>query len=430
MLHVYLFRRSVRRAFGLLAVGLAAALWFAPPVRAAGQAVVTDIRVGKRADTTRFVFEFDTEVTFRVFTLSDPYRIVLDFPEVGWRLPGNPLPRRVGLLEKLRYGLFKPGNSRVVLDVRGPARVADAFLLKPSGAFRYRLVLDLVKTSREAFLSGARSAGNGPSRPPAVSAAPETETVSFQAAFEPFRSPPRKPQPRRRPKKRVVVIDPGHGGVDSGTVGVGGTYEKHITISIARAIKDRLERAGGYRVVLTRDRDTFIRLRDRVAIARDANADVFISVHADSINNRSIRGLSIYTLSETASDREAAQLAEKENKADLIAGIDLSGETKEVTNILIDLAQRETMNQSARFASFLVRGLKKETRILRNGHRFAGFAVLKAPDVPSVLMEMGFLSNIRDERALRSRGYRRKLAASIALAVGRYFNTVEEAYRK
>ncbi len=426
MIYVYLFRRSVRRIFGLLTLGLVAAVCFAASAQAAGQAVVTDVRVGKRADTTRFVFEFDNDVTFRVFTLADPYRVVLDFPEVGWRLPGKPLPSRVGLLEKLRYGLFKPGNSRVVLDVRGPARVADAFLLKPSGSYRYRLVLDLVKTSRESFLNGIRSGNDTP----AVSAAPGTGTVLSQVAFAPFNSPPRKPQPRRRPKKRVVVIDAGHGGVDSGTVGVGGAYEKHITLSIARAIKDRLERTGGYRVVLTRDRDIFIRLRDRVAIARDASADVFISVHADSIKNRSIRGLSIYTLSKTASDREAAQLAEKENKADLIAGIDLSGETKEVTNILIDLAQRETMNQSARFAAFLVRGLKKEIRILRNGHRFAGFAVLKAPDVPSVLLETGFLSNPRDERALRSRDYRRKLAASIALAIGRYFNTVEEAYRK
>ncbi|HEC14859.1 MAG TPA: N-acetylmuramoyl-L-alanine amidase [Rhodospirillales bacterium] len=426
MLDGFFFRRPVRRVFGLLALGLAAVLYVAPPVLAAGQAVVTDVRVGKRADTTRFVFEFDNEVTFRIFTLADPYRVVLDFPEVGWRLPGKPLPGRVGLLEKLRYGLFKPGNSRVVLDVRGPARVADVFLLKPSGAYRYRLVLDLVETSRESFLSGIRSGTGGP----VVSAVPEAGTVVSQVAFTPFNAPPRKPRPRRRPKKRVVVIDPGHGGVDSGTVGVGGAYEKHITLSIARAIKDRLERTGGYRVVLTRDRDIFIRLRDRVAIARDAGADIFISIHADSIKNRSIRGLSIYTLSETASDREAGQLAEKENKADLIAGIDLSGETKEVTNILIDLAQRETMNQSARLAAFLVRGLKKEIRILRNGHRFAGFAVLKAPDVPSVLMETGFLSNSRDERALRSRDYRRKLAASIALAVGRYFNTVEEAYRK
>jgi N-acetylmuramoyl-L-alanine amidase len=191
-----------------------------------------------------------------------------------------------------------------------------------------------------------------------------------------------------------------------------------------------LERSGRFRVVLTRKRDIFIRLRDRVAIARDAGADLFMSIHANSIKNKNIRGLSVYTLSEKASDKEAAELAEQENKADLIAGIDLSNESPEVTNILIDLAQRETMNQSVRFASLLVGKLKRQTRILRNSHRFAGFVVLKALDVPSVLIELGFLSNRQDERALRSKGYRAKLASSIRRAIEGYFAQIEEAYRK
>jgi N-acetylmuramoyl-L-alanine amidase len=194
--------------------------------------------------------------------------------------------------------------------------------------------------------------------------------------------------------------------------------------------KKHLERTGRYRVVLTRQRDIFVRLRDRVGFARDAGAELFISLHADSVRNRKIRGLAVYTLSERASDREAAMLAEKENKSDLIAGIDLSKESREVTNILIDLAQRESMNQSARFAVHLVKALARETKLLRNTHRFAGFAVLKAPDVPSVLLELGFLSNPTEERALKGRRYRSKLAAALTRGVDRYFARVEAAARR
>jgi len=170
-------------------------------------------------------------------------------------------------------------------------------------------------------------------------------------------------------------------------------------------------------------------LRDRIAVSREAGAELFISVHADAIKNSAIRGLSVYTLSEKASDKEAAALADKENKADLIAGIDLSKETPEVTNILIDLAQRESMNQSAHFAARLVKELARETKLLRNTHRFAGFVVLKAPDVPSVLMELGFLSNRQDEAALKRKSYRAKLIAAMARAADAYFSRIEEAVR-
>ena len=173
---------------------------------------------------------------------------------------------------------------------------------------------------------------------------------------------------------------------------------------------------------MTRDRDIFVRLRERIAMARAAGADLFISLHADSIKNRRVRGASVYTLSEKSSDREAADLAAKENKADLIAGIDLTGESTEVTNILIDLAQRETMNHSAVFASVLVGEMRKRVKFLRRSHRFAGFAVLKAPDVPSVLIEMGYLSHAGDERRLLNPAYRAALAGAIANAVGLYFD--------
>lgn len=236
--------------------------------------------------------------------------------------------------------------------------------------------------------------------------------------------PPRKPTVAG---KRIVAIDPGHGGVDPGTIGIGKTYEKHVTLALGRDVKRALEATGRYKVVMTRDRDIFLRLRQRVQVARDAGAELFISIHADSVANPKTRGLSVYTLSEKASDKEAAKLATKENKADLIAGIDLSAESADVTNILLDLAQRETMNQSALFAREVVGELKREVKLLRNTHRFAGFAVLKAPDMPSVLLEAGFLSNRQDERNLLSKNYRAKLANAVAKGVDRHFAATEEA---
>jgi N-acetylmuramoyl-L-alanine amidase len=397
-----------------------------PRPAAAGQTVVTDLRVGENAKTTRFVLDLSDRVEFRVFTLADPYRVVIDLPAVGWRLPVRPLPERRGLLAKLRYGLFKPGTSRVVLDMNGPAAVDKAFLLVPAGTHAYRLVLDLVPTSRAAFL---KRAGRSDARAAFLTPVPARPRPGYgkpKTAVSPL--PMRKP--RRAESKPVIVIDPGHGGVDPGTTSVGGIYEKHVTLSVAREMKAQLERTGRFRVVLTRGRDIFLRLRDRVAKGRDADARLFISIHADAIKNRTVRGLSVYTLSERASDTEAEALAEKENKADLIAGIDLTGETPEVTNILIDLAQRESMNESVRFASLLIKELRRKTRVLRRSHRFAGFAVLKAPDVPSVLMEVGFLSNRADEKALRSKKYRAKLAAAVVRAVDGYFARVEEATRK
>lgn len=429
----------------------------------AAEAVVTDIRVGTHGSATRIVFELTKQVSFSTFMLADPYRIVVDLPEVGWRLPPRPLPAATGVFWKLRYGLFKPGNSRVVLDLRLPAAISQAFILEPDGGRRYRLVLDLTPSTHEAFLSqiGARpirvtSAQPAPNPSPSALAPPPVAKIepprrpvsggSAQkpvlvkgqdpaglvagAQASPFRLAPRKPEANRPGKKHMIVIDPGHGGVDPGTIGLSGIYEKHVTLSMARELKRQFQRTGRFKVRMTHDRDIFVRLRDRVQIARDVNAELFISIHADTVKNRKIRGPAVYTLSEKASDKEAAELADKENKADLIAGVDLTLETPEVTNILIDLAQRESMNQSARFAAILVKELRHRTTVLRNTHRFAGFAVLKAPDVPSVLLELGFLSNPNDERALRSRHYRSKLAAAVVKAADTYFVRIEEATRK
>jgi N-acetylmuramoyl-L-alanine amidase len=411
-----------------LLAGLIVAL--AAPRLAMAGAVVTDLRVGHHSDVTRLVLDIDHQVRFNVFTLTVPDRVVVDLSEVGWRLPSRPLPERTGLLQSLRYGLFKSGTSRLVLDVTQPVEILDAYLLKPEKGGAFRLVLDLVERGQGKTIAKAPIGRKGAaSRVEPNQAVPASRSPSStEVAALPIPVQPRKPTGAS--KRRVIVLDPGHGGVDPGATSISGIYEKRITLAVAHLFKKKLEGTGRYRVILTRERDIFVRLRDRVRFARDAGAELFISLHADTVRNRKIRGLAVYTLSERASDREAGMLAEKENKSDLIAGIDLSGESREVTNILIDLAQRESMNQSARFASRLVKELARESKLLRNTHRFAGFAVLKAPDIPSVLLELGFLSNPKDERALKSRRYRNKLAAALTRGVDRYFARVEEAARR
>jgi N-acetylmuramoyl-L-alanine amidase len=217
------------------------------------------------------------------------------------------------------------------------------------------------------------------------------------------------------------VLDAGHGGKDPGAVGANGTMEKNITLQMAKELKRLLEAGGRYKVILTREEDKLLALRQRMDVARGAAADLFISIHADHIEKTSLRGASVYTLSENASDAEAAKLAARENKEDLITGVDLSSQSAMVTSILIDLAQRETKNLSARFASMLSEELADHTHVLSNSHRFAGFVVLKAPDVPSVLIELGYLSNEQDEAALGSKRHRRVLGSAIRDAIERYF---------
>lgn len=223
--------------------------------------------------------------------------------------------------------------------------------------------------------------------------------------------------------KPIVVVDPGHGGVDPGAISLSGAYEKNIVLALAHDVQNILNKSGKVHCILTRNGDTFIPLRERVAFARAHHADLFMSLHADTVSDPTIRGLSVYTLSQTASDTEAQALADKENKSDIVAGIDFSNESAEVTNILIDLVQRESMNKSAVFAGDIIRSVQSTTHnVLEvNTHRFAGFAVLKAPDIPSVLVENGYLSNVQDEQMLRRNDYRAKLASALAHAIETYF---------
>lgn len=401
----------VGRILAVFAVAIAAALALASP--AGASAGVTDLRVGQHPDKVRFVLDLTDRVDFFVFQLPDPYRIVVDLPQVGFSLPEDGHSRRVGAISGWRYGLFEPGVSRVVIDATAPMAVKSSFILPPSGSNGHRLVLDLVPTDRESFLAASNDS---------VAKRVALRAPSLQAPL-PGPVPDRPADPRR-----VIVIDPGHGGVDPGALGRE-HHEKEIVLAAAKTLARRLEQTGRYKVVLTRDRDVFVRLRDRIAIARRAGADMFVSLHADSIDDKSLRGLSVYTLSETASDDEAAQLAATENKVDIIAGIDLSDQAPEVTDILIDLAQRRTKNLSARLASYMVEEMGSVTPLLKRAHRFAGFAVLKAPDVPSVLVELGFLSNPTDHKNLESPAYRDRIAEGLARSIDNYFQGMQAAFR-
>lgn len=362
---------------------------------------VAGVRFGENGGTTRFVIDLSDKTDPSVFMLADPYRIVIDLPNASWK--GNGKVKPLGVVDGYRHGLFSEGTYRIVLDLKQPAVVSNAFSLPAGRGYGPRYVIDIKNESRAKFLEAVAS--SKPERPAVVTrATPEIES------------------PRRRINgKRVIVLDPGHGGPDPGNLGVIGVHEKVITLQIARAVRDELNKTGRYEVHMTRDRDIFHKVRERFRIARRHKADLFISIHADSIRNSKISGGSVYNLSEKASDREAERLAARENKSDLIAGLDLETTDDTLTGILIDLAQRETLNYSARFAEMLVGEMRTDVPMLQRAHRYANLGVLKAADVPSVLVEAGYLTNRANARFLNSEDGQQRIARAIRRAVDKYF---------
>lgn len=372
---------------------------------AAEATAVRDIRVAPHGEATRVVIDLNRRVSFRHLTLDQPPRLAIDLPEVGWDVPRINGARVVGLIKGLRFGRFRPGVSRIVLDVAQPFEVQRVFELPPSGGHGHRIVTDLV---------AARV-------PPVSAAAPAAAVEQRQAALAVIPPPPKKePPPARR--TRVLVIDPGHGGVDPGAIGSGGTYEKDVVLAMALELRRQLEATGRYKVILTRDADRIVRLRDRLQVARESDGELFLSLHADSlVKAPEVRGASVYTLSEQASNDEAARLASKENRADILAGIDLSDQEDIVTEILIDLAQRDANNRSVQVADHFVSKLKAVTKMARPRRSQAGFVVLKSPDMPSVLVELGYLSNAADEQALRDPAHLARMAEAMVGAIDQYF---------
>jgi N-acetylmuramoyl-L-alanine amidase len=453
---------------------------FLIPVCAWAKPAVVDARIGADGGLTRIELQVSQTPHFHVFYVPDPARIVVDLDEVDWRVAAGHKLQGTGLVTSLRYGLFKVGTSRVVLDLQEPAVVANIGMdTSGQAAGKQTLIIDLRPASVADFAvavhggvtsngttatasnaapistvsgvsavkpaeDGDKSAGSTDqsttSPKPAAkdagkqavgntaggkSSTADTGTSQTQADASDTKTSKAKSKPILKP---MVVIDAGHGGVDPGALG-NGVMEKNITLAVALALKKELLATGHYRVTLTRETDVYIPLRDRFKIARDNSADLFISLHADSHNDPFMRGASIYTLSETASDTEAADLASQENKSDIIAGVDLSKQSGMVTDILIDLAQRDTINQSNSFATLLVSELKSDTLMLEHSHRSAGFAVLKAPDVPSVLIEMGYISSDKDEVLLTNKQHQQRLAKSIRRAIDDFFTGQEPTRR-
>ncbi|AMN42792.1 N-acetylmuramoyl-L-alanine amidase [Rhodoplanes sp. Z2-YC6860] len=371
--------------------------------------IATDARVGGDDGMTRFVMDFSRKVDLRAFTLADPYRVVIDLPQVTFNLPPKIGDTGRGLVKAFRFGLVMQGGSRIVLDVGKPVRIEKAFSLDAQTGQPARVVIDLAGTDRDSFMKTVSV--EKPALRTGSTSAPEEQTPELRHSTG-------DPRP-------IVVIDPGHGGIDNGTVSASGVMEKQIVLDFALLLRDRLEASGKYRVVMTRTDDTFIPLGDRVRMARIRQASLFISIHADALKKGEgeAQGATIYTLSEKASDAEAARLAENENRADVIAGIDLSHESTDVADILIDLAQRETKAFSMRFAKSVAGSMRKVARMHKNPMKSAGFKVLKAPDVPSVLIELGYVSDQADLKQLVSGSWQAKTAGAIAQSVDAFFGT-------
>lgn len=369
--------------------------------------IATDARLGGDENRTRFIIDLSKTLDVTAFTLADPYRVIVDLPQVMFHISPKTGESGRGLIKAFRFGLVMPGGSRIVIDTTAPVRIDKAFVLDAIDGQPARLVLDLTATDRESFMRNL-ALENRPRRPP--------DAVKRSDRDAPAKTADTRP---------LVMLDPGHGGLDNGTTAPGGEAEKSIVLDFALELRDKLEKAGKYRVAMTRSDDRFVPLGERVRMARAQGAALFISIHADALPHRDngTRGATVYTLSEHASDDEAAHLAEAENKADAIAGVDLSSEPDDLAGILIDLAQRETKTFSAQFARTLVGELKNAARMHKKPIKSAGFRVLKAPDVPSVLIELGYVTSRADLKLLTSDTWRAKATDSVLQAVNTFFTT-------
>jgi N-acetylmuramoyl-L-alanine amidase len=449
----------------------------------ASAADVVNIRLGVHPDGTRVVLDLSAPAKYHIEPQTDSHRVVVELEDAGFRLTGGEPPAGHGLIKSIH--IEQGTGGRMILELAEPARVRLSQLLQASESAPARIFIDLqpgetdeiaaaisknqimpaaidIPKPDPASATGAplmvandakadrMTAGPLPVQIASTEAVALPSTAEDAAANADWPLPPTKPDDSEidnedvtgtqvavvsvpalpSPGKAVagddtriptIVLDPGHGGKDPGAIGANGTMEKDVNLQMAKQLKALLEATGRYKVVLTRTDDRLLPLRQRIDIARAAKADLFISLHADHNEKTELRGASVYTLSENASDAEAAEVAARENKDGVITGVDLTTQSPVVTSILIDLAQRETKNLSARFASLLTDQLAERTLVLRDSHRFAGFVVLKALDVPSVLLELGYLSNSDDEAALSSKRHRRIVAKSIRDAIDRYF---------
>ncbi len=376
---------------------------------------MVDARIVGDERRTRFIADMSGPAEVGLFTLADPYRIILDLPQVHFGLAEGLGAEGRGLISAFRYGQISPGKSRIVLDVTGPVKVDKSFVVASVANEPARLVIDVVPTTRKEFLEANRD---------------YRDAQTAEAAAR--RDRELVPRANNGDDRIPVVLDPGHGGIDAGARGAAGTQEKNVTLDFAKLLGAKLEETGLYDVHYTRTDDSFIALGERVALARSIDAKLFVSIHANSFSSRAIRGTVIYTVSDDASDKMAEEIAASENQSDILAGIEIDEEDSDgVMDILIDLTRRETRNFGVVFARNLVKELKTATKMFKVPHQQAGFKVLEAPDVPSAMVELGYLSNKDDEKQLLSSEWRDKAADSIVRAIGGYFagNVVRKAER-
>lgn len=371
---------------------------------------MTGARIVRQDDLTRLVFDLSGPVTPRAFVMSGPNRVIVDLPEVIFQIDqsvgqiktSRGRPGSHGLISSFRFGRLAPGKARIIVDLTDPARIARVETeVDEEGA--QRLVLELTRTDAESFAQAVRDSAR-------EAAVPQPLRVETDAARQIAAG-----------AKPVVVIDPGHGGIDTGAIRPGVPFEKDLVLDFARALAEQLRQSQRYQVVLTRDEDIFVPLGERVRIAQMAQAQLLVSVHADTMRAPGVSGATVYTVSEKASDRYAAKLAEQENLADQIAGFDAKEETSGVTDILFDLTRRETRAYSHLFARTLVSVWKEAGNLNKNPMRSAGFHVLKAPDVPSILLEIGYLSSAHDAAQMRTPEWREKAASTVVRSIDSFF---------
>ncbi len=389
----------------------------------------------------KFVLDLQGAADYRHFTLKDPHRLVVDIDNVKWKVQDRPVLHPVAT--KVRHGSPKPGKLRVVVDLNQAVDITDAYFITPNKQFSgHHLVVKFAAKGRGAEnpLASRKTQGNSdlpasmqykyqsnsPFKVPTFKPL-ELKGYGDSSAFTQYESPDdgaetaevvSKPRSRRKP---VIVLDPGHGGIDPGAIGKSGTKEKDITLQYAHTLRKILEDTGRYRVKMTRSRDRYINLGNRVKKARQYKADLFISIHADSHPNPKTRGLSVYTISEKRSEYEAKKLLRKAHKEEVLRDVNLKDDSKDAREVLIDLARRQNKNKSAIFAETLVGELGDDAKLLRKTHRFAGFAVLTGADVPSVLLELGYMSNRHEEKLLKTEQHRHKLTRGIRDAVDKFF---------
>lgn len=396
-----------RWAWVLLALLIHA--WPHDTASAGTEATATAAHVSGDGTRTTFRMDLTAGVTAEIFTLANPYRVIVDLPDVSFRLPDGTGKTGHGLVRAFRYGLFAERKARIVIDTEGPVRIEEAAMTAAPRKDGIVFTFDLVTTAPENF-----GAGTGAAK------AAEAE----RAARQDMAAVSRKP---KQPEKPVIMIDPGHGGIDGGAISASNVLEKDVVLSVAKELRRQLAESGRYDVRMTRSSDVFISLEQRVELSLEQGVDLFLSLHADSLSEdsgaRTIRGATIYTLSEKASDEHAHRMAEKENASDLVAGLNAASvdDDDQVTGILIDLMKRETANFSTDFSNTLVDKLRQNVNLSRKPQRAAAFRVLKQTHAPSVLIELGYLSHPADEKLLNTPAWHKKVATSIHEAVDTYF---------